>query len=122
MPIRPISAHTHVLVLRASPESTVGLLFHAAPSHTKMVELAQIQWISVLTLVCAARVFSEQIAKTQLRAARIRSKIEVRVAIRPISALTNVLVLQASPESTVGLLFHAAPGYVKMVELAKIQR
>ena len=78
----------------------MGLLFHATPGLAEMVELAQIQRISVFTLVFAVRVFSEQIAKTLLRAARIRAKMEVRVPIffRPILAHTNVLVLRASLE------------------------
>ena len=47
----------------------MGLLFHAAPGRAKMVEVAQIQRISVLTLAFAVRVFSEQIAKTPPRVA-----------------------------------------------------
>ena len=43
---------------------------------------------------------------------------EVIVPIRLISALTLVRVPQASPESTVGLLFHAASTHAKMVVCA----
>jgi len=89
VPIRLILALTHVFVLRASPESIVELLFHAAPGHAKMVELAQIQLISVLTLVLAFQVFLEQIAKTPLLVALIRVNMQVLVPIRPISAVTH---------------------------------
>ena len=45
----------------------------------------------------AVRVFSEQIAKTLLRVARNRVKMQVTlVLIRPISALTYVIVLQVT--------------------------
>ena len=73
------------------------LLSRAAPVHVKTEDLAQIQRITVLTLVHAAPVSLEQIAKTLLRAARIRAKMEVLVPIRRISAHTPVLALQVSP-------------------------
>ena len=66
VPSRLISALTHVLVFQASPESTVGLLFHAAPGRAKMVELARIQRISVLTVVFVDQVSPESNVKLNL--------------------------------------------------------
>ena len=78
-------------------------LSRAAPVRVKTEVRAQIQRITVLTLVLAVRVSSEQTAKTLLCVARIRVKMEVFVPILWISARTPVLALQVSPESTVKL-------------------